>query len=320
MTLADLLPSFDRECAMICGAMMKTAAVDDESRRLERASERKSAMLPPAKLLADVKKKQVGLVDGFKVVDVDGQKIRNKIDTDFTDGGNPARYGYVPKGELWIERNGKVDRPATIAHELHETKQMAKGLTYDKAHDKALKVERAVREKLSYASAPAKKPTVAEKVDKHVYGDDKNWGQFEKDMKGKKFRQAVIGHQASDEKLKAYVQAMGDYQESRKVVGVVPSRTSGKLYKVKDIGNRLACNCKDWQYKKSHGGGDCAHIKELKQGLKEKLSSSTLSLLARGVALARTKEKVEKEIKKGNAMKENVMRLRLGADLLPVKH
>lgn len=225
--------------------------------------------------------------------------------------------------------------------------------------------------KTAYAVGP-KKQTLAEKVDRHLYGDNKDWAQFEKDMRGKKFRQAVIGHQASDEKLKAYVKAMGDYQSSKKVVGVVPSKTDPtKLYKVKDIGGRLGCGCKDWQYKHSHGGGDCQHIRELAQGLKEKVSGkkcvycsspatvknrwaegravvltcdrhiekakqriaeqgdkvfATVKLsgvalsLARGVALARVREKAKREQAKGKAMKENVMRLRAGAPLIPVKH
>jgi hypothetical protein len=175
------------------------------------------------------------------------------------------------------------------------------------------------RIKLAY-EAKQVKLTATEKVDQHHYGDVKDWSKFEKDMGGKRFRQAVIKHPVSDEKLKAYVKAMGEYKDS-KVVGVVPSRTSSTLYKVKELpGGRLACGCKDWQYKKSHGGGDCAHIKELAHGLKEKISATTMGLLGHGVALARTAERMEKEKEKGKAMKENVMRLKLRTDLVPVKH
>ena len=176
--------------------------------------------------------------------------------------------------------------------------------------------------KTAYAAAPGKSQSKAmEKVEKHLISDSKDWGQFEKDMKGKKFRQAVAAHPFSDEKLKAYVKANGEYQTSKDVAGVVPSSSSSRLYRIKRIGadKRLACGCKDWQYKHSHGGGDCKHIAELAQGLKEKVSASHLNYIARGVALARTMEKAKKEQEKGHTMKENVKRLRAGAPLAPVQ-
>jgi hypothetical protein len=127
--------------------------------------------------------------------------------------------------------------------------------------------------KTAYAVAPAKKPSHAEKVERHLISANKDWRQFEKDMKGKRFRQAVLTHPMSDDKLKAYVKAMGEYQTSKKVVGHVPSRSTANLYAIKELpGGRLACGCKDWRYKHSHQGTDCAHIQELAQGLKEKLS------------------------------------------------
>jgi hypothetical protein len=135
--------------------------------------------------------------------------------------------------------------------------------------------------KTAYAAAPAK-PSYAKKVDAHHSSERKDWDSFQKDMKSKKFRMAVVG--------------------------VVPSRSSSRLYKIKRIGaDRLACGCKDWHYKKSHEGGDCEHIKELAQGLKEK-TSSVIGGLARGVAVARTAEKVKKQQVKGKTMKENVVR------------
>ena len=161
--------------------------------------------------------------------------------------------------------------------------------------------------KTAYAAAPAK-PSYAKKVDAHHSSERKDWDSFQKDMKSKKFRMAVFEHPMSDEKLKAYVKANGEYQTSKDVVGVVPSRSSSRLYKIKRIGaDRLACGCKDWHYKKSHEGGDCEHIKELAQGLKEK-TSSVIGGLARGVAVARTAEKVKKQQVKGKTMKENVVR------------
>jgi len=97
---------------------------------------------------------------------------------------------------------------------------------------------------------------------------DRDWGLFERNLKAKPFRQAVLSHPESDEKLKRYTKALGELKTSKNVVGVVPSRTSNRLYKIKELpGGRLGCSCGDWQYARSHRGTDCAHIREFKDGL-----------------------------------------------------
>lgn len=141
--------------------------------------------------------------------------------------------------------------------------------------------------KLSQAVAPKKAP-YAEKVDAHHQADVKDWDAFQKNMKNKKFRMAVFDHPMSDDKLKAYVKANGEYQASKDVVGLVPSLTSSKMYKIKRIGGgRLACSCKDWHYSRSHKGGNCRHIKELAQGLMEKVSARNGKCLGLSVRLIR---------------------------------
>ena len=88
---------------------------------------------------------------GYKVALVDGERIRGcpgkrAIDTDFTMGGNFARYGYIPSGWLWVDRNlSTLDREATLRHEADETDDMLKGMSYDKAHDRAAASERKYR-------------------------------------------------------------------------------------------------------------------------------------------------------------------------------
>lgn len=107
-----------------------------------------------------------------------------------------------------------------------------------------------------------------ELVGAHHGAEDKNWKAFEKNLRLKGFRNAVVLHPESDAKLKRYTKTVGDYMGSKEVVGVVPSRTRSKLYKIKELSNgRLGCSCKDWKYSHSHKKTDCEHIKELKQGL-----------------------------------------------------
>ena len=81
--------------------------------------------------------------DGYKVFIVDDNFVKIHHFSDFVEGGNPERYPeFVPKGEIWISDYLKDNaREAVILHEIHETKNMKKGDTYDEAHPKALKAE-----------------------------------------------------------------------------------------------------------------------------------------------------------------------------------
>lgn len=104
-----------------------------------------------------------------------------------------------------------------------------------------------------------------------AHHENKDWKLFEKNLGNKGFRQAVLVHPESDNKLKRYTKTLGEFKNSKDVLGVVPSRTSSKLYKIKQLPNgRLACSCKDWQYAHSHKrskSADCAHIQEFKGGM-----------------------------------------------------
>jgi len=112
----------------------------------------------------------------------------------------------------------------------------------------------------------AKTPQMKAKVkaEEHFEAGTKDWKTFEKNLKGKNFQNVVVKDARADDKLKRYTQAMGDYLTSKKVFAKVPSQATGKQYTVKEMSNgRLGCNCKDWQFKHSHAGGDCKHIDEV---------------------------------------------------------
>lgn len=80
---------------------------------------------------------------------VDGEALRNSgTDLDFTTGGNPGRYGYVPPPEIWFEQ---VLRPSdalgVIIHEGVETIYMVSlGLSYNEAHARANEHEWQIRQ------------------------------------------------------------------------------------------------------------------------------------------------------------------------------
>jgi hypothetical protein len=86
--------------------------------------------------LQAIRKSLYGTLLGMQVWGVDGLYIRGAKDIDFTAGGNPARYRYVPNDELWVESSlSPPDALAVSVHEGIETVLMLKGIAYDNAHD-----------------------------------------------------------------------------------------------------------------------------------------------------------------------------------------
>jgi len=96
--------------------------------------------------------KLMGYVTGLPVYLVSGEKVRNDIDIDFTQGGNEAAYpGYVPAGEIWVDdAMHALDRIATIFHEIVERNLVLfGGIDYDDAHETACKREIEFRKELA---------------------------------------------------------------------------------------------------------------------------------------------------------------------------
>lgn len=93
----------------------------------------------------------LGRVADASIYLVDGETVRDEIDVDFTNGGNEARYHYVPRSEIWIDdAQHALDRTATALHELVERDLMLRhGMSYDAAHDAANGHERAFRRDLA---------------------------------------------------------------------------------------------------------------------------------------------------------------------------
>lgn len=95
----------------------------------------------------EVRIKKIGDQDGFKIFLVDGYKIRQFIDMDFTMGGHGFRYVYVPFDEVWIDNSNKSETAEVTVHEIHEAKLMKDGIDYGDAHESASLVELELRNK-----------------------------------------------------------------------------------------------------------------------------------------------------------------------------
>jgi predicted double-glycine peptidase len=99
------------------------------------------------KLPLEVRVKKIARRKGFKIFLVNGCKIRQFIDFDFTMGGHGLRYIYVPLNEIWIDDSNKEEAEEIILHEITEFNLMKKGMSYDLAHEQASLKEIELRNK-----------------------------------------------------------------------------------------------------------------------------------------------------------------------------
>lgn len=74
---------------------------------------------------------------------IDGSLARTYYKTDYTEGGHGYVYRWVPRDEIWIEKDLHKDEfPFMVAHEYTELRLMRdKGIEYDRAHDISSRVE-----------------------------------------------------------------------------------------------------------------------------------------------------------------------------------
>jgi len=100
-----------------------------------------------------------------KVWLVRGDLVRSLFFTDFTQGGHDKVYKFVPKGEVWIDDDlFKKERVFVIIHELYERYLMAKGMTYNQAHEKASRIEYRCRKNPKIIEKTLKKEITKNKV------------------------------------------------------------------------------------------------------------------------------------------------------------
>lgn len=78
-----------------------------------------------------------------KVWRIDGNLVRSYYKTDYTEGGHGQVYPWVPKREIWVEKD--LDRrevPFILSHEYLEMRLMRdEGIDYDTAHETAARME-----------------------------------------------------------------------------------------------------------------------------------------------------------------------------------
>lgn len=82
------------------------------------------------------------LENGISVWIVNGRMVRSIFNIDFTEGGHDHVYEFIPLKEIWIDDDViEKERGYVLLHELYERNQMSRGLSYNKAHMQASKIE-----------------------------------------------------------------------------------------------------------------------------------------------------------------------------------
>ena len=140
--------SYDRILEDIQGLLCEELESDEARGRME--VYRSGATRYHPYDIEKVHHKLLGKIESYKIYTVDGVYLRLHVDIDFCEGGNPGRYSYVPKDEIWVEDGyGLQDTLCTLFHEIVECRLMIRdGLDYSHAHDLAAEHELKLRQRV----------------------------------------------------------------------------------------------------------------------------------------------------------------------------
>ncbi len=73
-------------------------------------------------------KELIGKKDGFKIYEVDGEWIKNNLDTTFGTGGHGLVHSYIPLDEVWVwpitENKWSIALHEIVEHNLMKEKEM----------------------------------------------------------------------------------------------------------------------------------------------------------------------------------------------------
>lgn len=102
--------------------------------------------LPDSISLHNIYRQKIDLRNGISIWIVDGTAVRRDIYPDFGLSGNDLAYNFIPKKEIWIDGNISCEETEfSILCELKEREFIDKGMGYDDAYLKAIKIVAAQR-------------------------------------------------------------------------------------------------------------------------------------------------------------------------------
>src|SRR5262245_38895768 len=87
-------------------------------------------------------------VDGIDVWRVDGHRVRDHLDVDFTNGHHHYTRRYVPIDEIWLDREapGAGEWPFWALRQVEERARMARGQSYLTALRASSRAEKRARQ------------------------------------------------------------------------------------------------------------------------------------------------------------------------------
>lgn len=78
---------------------------------------------------------------------VDGEYVRDNINSEFTNYGQHYRFPFIPTNEIWLDKEyGRSEKEAFIAHAIKERELMKNGVEYNDAYETSKKDEKPYRE------------------------------------------------------------------------------------------------------------------------------------------------------------------------------
>jgi hypothetical protein len=114
--------------------------------------------------------KKFSKIADFTVWIVDGEYVRSNIDEEFTNFGQHYRFKFIPKKELWIDKERVPgEEKFFIDYLLVENRLMAKGMSYDNAVNKGNIVEKKLRAKSRWMRKNAKLKKYPKKIIQSVH-------------------------------------------------------------------------------------------------------------------------------------------------------
>jgi len=107
------------------------------------------------------------VLEGVDVYGVDGGWLRENVDRDWTNFGQPPRYPYVPENEMWISY-GEQDYNFYIENMIGERLALASGQDQEAAKQAGLRAEIRLRASLT-GDRPDRQADIALLVHKEVF-------------------------------------------------------------------------------------------------------------------------------------------------------
>jgi hypothetical protein len=151
LEIADPLAELPFENApMLQPSLLLDSTVDTPSQPIADIEElpQEIDLTRPVPACMELGKKFIGISKGYRIFLVNGEYIRNNLETSFTMASHHWMSRFIPQDEVWIDdKMSDLDKVAVIHHEIYELLLMQKGLPYEKAHARATRSEKWLRKK-----------------------------------------------------------------------------------------------------------------------------------------------------------------------------